>query len=363
MSANRFPKFPDLPAELRRMICSFCIPGRRVYEMHTAMLEHHDNVLGGSAYEGDNGSTLWWSWSGRFPVISHVCREGRELVLESHVYITAEAGKLDDDGVPCPEWETWNECLPVRLRKGFDVVHLHWTREYYYPIYLPGPPNPLLYFQWLANQAAAASVSAELLHAFDSGTTSSRITPEEVKYFSPYKLYYVVLTIVEIHMTYYEAAHAGVFGRLGEEPIQLVDPRDTTAVARLRDVWRRHRLPSEEPEHAEFFSRAVDSAEAYCARIEQWRQELETVWIWYKCQELRVPNETLSEIWPDPNRPAGHPVHLAFAFPFRRPGAPTSSALYNRRGPNKEHPWVQAQLALMPRFEPALMFRHCARMC
>jgi hypothetical protein len=189
------------------------------------------------------------------------------------------------------------------------------------------------------------------------------IDPEDAKYFIPHKLYYGVLEIVEIHMTHYEAAHAGVFGRLGEEPIQLVDPRDTAAVAAFRDVWRRHRSPSEEPDVAELFSYAVDSAEAYRAEVEQWLRELETVWIWYKCKELRVPDATLDRIWPDPNRPTGRPIRLLFPFPNgRRQRNPTFPS-ENTAVLNWEHPWVREQLEQMPRFEPALMFRHCPHMC
>ncbi len=357
MSANCFPKFQDLPAELRRMIWLFCIPGRRVYEMHTALPDNHSNILGGAGHQGELG----WSPSGRVPIISHVCHEAREVVLKSHVYISGKEGQVDDDGVPRPEWTTWNESLPVRLRKGLDIVHLHWNPSYDSPFFLPGPPNPFPCFQWLANQAAAASVSADLLHPFDSEFTSPTIAPEDVKYLCPHNIYYVVLTIVEIHMPAYEATHAGVFGRLGEEPIQLVDPRDTARVARFRDIWRRNRLPSEEPDVAEFFSRAVDSAEAYCARVERWRQELEKVWIWCKCRELGVPDETLTEIWPDPNRPEGAP----FIWPFPFPPLASRSLRVDWARPvlNKEHPWVHAQLAVMPCFKPALMFRHCNRMC
>ncbi|KAK4097966.1 hypothetical protein N658DRAFT_478099 [Parathielavia hyrcaniae] len=323
------------------------------------MVEHHDAIIGAV---GDHEGELWGSPSGRFPIISHVCREARELVLKSHIYVAGEEGQTDDDGVPRPEWSTWNESLPVRLRKGFDVVHLHWNRSYDRPIYLPAPPNPLPYFQWLANQAATASVSADLLYGFDSESSTSRIARGDFKYFSPRTPYHVVLTIVELHMTHYEAAHAGVFGRLGEEPIQLVDPRDTAAVAAFRDVWRRHRLSSEEPEVAKFFSHAVDSAEAYCARVEQWRQELERWWIWRKCEELGVRDQaSLSRIWPDSISP---PVPLFPAlFPSLAATAPTFFVDWTCRALDREHPWVQAQLAVMPRFEPALMFRHCTHMC
>jgi hypothetical protein len=106
----------------------------------------------------------------------------------------------------------------------------------------------------------------------------------------------------------------------------------------------------------------LDAAEAYRARVEQWLQELETVWIWYRSQELKVPNATLERIWPDPDRPTGAPILLGFPFPYRPPDAPTSEG-DNSPVLNKEHPWVREQLAQMPRFEPALMFRHCPERC
>ena len=50
----------------------------------------------------------------------------------------------------------------------------------------------------------------------------------------------MVLAIVPIHMSENmsekDAAQAGVFGALGEQPIRLVDPRDTTTVAKFRDA-------------------------------------------------------------------------------------------------------------------------------
>ncbi|RYO99859.1 hypothetical protein DL764_006690 [Monosporascus ibericus] len=306
MSTNDFPRFRDLPTELRLKVWSFCIPGRRVYEMDAPLSDNHVTFPAGA----DRPRELWSSPSGRIPVISRVCREAREAVLKCHLYMTGEEAQTDEDGASYPRWSTWNVNLPVRLRKGFDVVHLHWHRSYDHHVWLPAAPNPLPSFRWLANQAAAASVSTELLHPFDRDQDNiffpiTTIGHKEVKCFSPHVLYYVVLAIVEIHMSDYEAAQAQVFGALGEEPIKLVDPRDTATVVRFRDAWRCHRLPSEEPDLAEFFSRTTDSAEAYYASVEQWCQDLEKVWMWHKCIELSVRDDARAEIWPDPNRPTG----------------------------------------------------------
>ncbi|KAK4247526.1 hypothetical protein C7999DRAFT_14464 [Corynascus novoguineensis] len=360
MSAKGFPKFQDLPVELRLMIWSFCIPRCRVYEMDLARTDEHLTFPAGA----ERPRELWASPSGRIPIISRVCREAREVVQKSHFYLTGEEAQTDEDGVPYPPWDAWNTNKPVRLRKGFDVVHLHWHRGYDRHVYLPGAPNPWPSFQWLAKRAAAASLSAESLHPFNYDGNNKAFSPsttigyEEVEYFSPQVLYYVVLAIVELHMSDSEAAEAQVFGALGEEPIQLVDPRDTASVRRFRDVWRcrQSRPPSEEPDLAEFFSRATDSAGAFCERVEQWRQELEKVWMWHKCLQLSVPGDVLAEIWAEPAGPAGAPI---FGFPT----VPSRPIHWTRRELNRQHPWVQTQLGLMPRFEPVLMFRHCNNMC
>jgi hypothetical protein len=278
------------------------------------------------------------------------------------VYETGEVPEADEDGVRYPPWSAWNANLPVRLRKGFDIVHLHWHTAYDNHVWLTPGPNPWPSFRWLSNQAAAASVSAELLLPFDDQKSNTFII-EDAEQFSPHVLYYVVLAIVEMHMSDDEAAQAHVFGTMGEEPIQLVDPRDTATVVRFRDAWRRHRSPSEEPDVAEFFSgKTSDAAEAYCARVEQWRQNLEKVWLWSKCIGLGVPDDARAAIWPDPDRPAEAPFTL---FPLSPPHTvfPSPAFDWTSRKLNREHRWVQAQLRLMPRFEPALMFRHCKYMC
>jgi hypothetical protein len=255
--------------------------------------------------------------------------------------------------------------VPVRFRKGFDIVHLNW----HYGYDLSDQDNPSEYpwktFQWLVNQAAAASVSADLLLPFDAERidpyNSPAFTEEDILgYFNPRGRYYAVLAVVEIHISAEEAAQAGVFGALGEEPIQLVDPRDTAAVAKFRNVWARHqpKSPSDkELDVAEFFSTVVDAADVYCARVEHWRQTLEKVWLWYKCLEVRIPRATYDEIWP--NWAAAVDVENGdqgvIPFGWR--------VNWNLRKLNREHPWVQTQLALMPCFEPALMFRHCVGWC
>jgi hypothetical protein len=247
-------------------------------------------------------------------------------------------------------------------------VHLNWHYGYDLSDWQDNPSEyPWETFQWLANQAAAASVSADLLLPFDPERVDRHnipsFTEEDILgYFNPRGLYYAVLAIVEIHISAEEPAQAGVFGVLGEEPIQLVDPRDTAKVAKFRDVWARHqpKSPSDkELDVAEFFSSVVDTADVYCARVEHWLQNLEKVWVWYKCLESKIPRATFDEIWP--NWAAA--VDIEEADDLQKIIPSGWRVNWNLRELNRDHPWVQTQLALMPRFEPALMFRHCVGWC
>lgn len=223
-------------------------------------------------------------------------------------------------------------------------------------------------FHWLVNQAAAASVTADLLLPFNpeewqnSHTWQPRIYQKEMRFFRPHRLYYTVLAIVEIHISPEEAAQAGVFGVLGEQPIRLVDPRDTATIAKFQDIWRRHQFgspPDKELDVAKFFSTMIEGSEEYCARVEQWRQNLENVWMSYKCGELDIPWATQQEFWPNRGEDweredsGGNEIEPLYGWSYN----------WNHRVLVREHPWVQTQLALMPRFEPAIMFRHCVGWC
>ena len=375
MAARDFPRFGDLPTELRLQIWSHCIPGPRVVEMDYPLSDQHLILPAGREQWSDQHPTLpaesyrelWSSPVGWAPLVSRVCHEARSVALNHVQYVTNYTGERDEDGTPCPPYESdWGVDAPVRLRKGFDVVHLNWHHGYDRWDLLNDPQQPWETFQWLVNQAAAASVTADLLLPFDPNerqnphTTFTGFSDEEMRYFSPHRLYYAVLVIVEIHISAEEAAEAGVFGVLGEQPIRLVDPADTATIANFRDVWSRHQSgspPDKELDVAEFFSTAIDGTEGFCARVEQWRRNLDKVWVWYKCREgLDIPREEFFPNWGqawEEEDSDGNDVDPPEGWLIN----------WNHQELIREHPWVQTQLALMPRFEPALMFRHCVGWC
>jgi len=63
-------------------------------------------------------------------------------------------------------------------------------------------------------------------------------------------------------------------------------------------------------------------------------------------KELSLAEATASEVWPG--------CLVCFLATGERRTIDTGS------GARRDHPWVQEQLAAIPRFEPALMFRHAS---
>ncbi|EAQ84076.1 predicted protein [Chaetomium globosum CBS 148.51] len=346
MAARDFPRFMDLPGELRLQIWSYCLPGPRVVEMDFTLSYHQLTVPVGCHRE------LWSSHAGHYPVMS------RAVARERFQYAT--------NGTQGPHYSPMDPLLdapPVRLRKGFDILHLNWHYGYKgVDVFWP-PKHLWKTFEWLAGQAAAVSVSADLLLPFEpkqvyANPYITSLHERNVKRFKPDRLHYVVLANVEIHITAREAAQAAVIGDLGEEPIQLVDPRDTAAITKFRDVWKRHQPEppfAEERDVAKFFSAVIEGAADYCARVEKWRQNMEKTWLLHKCRKFDLPLEDYKDIWPHWWE-GGNETFLP------HPGLVRDwddKALQFAR----EHPWVQDKLALMPRFEPVIMFRHCVGWC
>jgi hypothetical protein len=72
---SKFPRFPDLPAELRVMIWSYCLP-HRVVELDVSPRTILAPVSCGFLWT----TTL----NGLPPLISRVCRESRAVASQSH---------------------------------------------------------------------------------------------------------------------------------------------------------------------------------------------------------------------------------------------------------------------------------------
>lgn len=106
-----------------------------------------------------------------------------------------------------------------------------------------------------------------------------------------------------------ELVHSSLFGRLGEEYIQLVDPMDETTLQKFLRLTM-HSEASKIPETKAFLKSTMDT--------KAFQEEGRITW----------------------------------EFPVK-----------NRFLPNEQHPWASERLAKMPKFRPRIMFRPCKNQC
>ncbi|PTU23669.1 hypothetical protein P175DRAFT_0468377 [Aspergillus ochraceoroseus IBT 24754] len=160
------------------------------------------------------------------------------------------------------------------------------------------------------------------------------------------------------------AYESGLFGTLGDEPVQLIDVADTKSIARFRDLWAS--ISPMDPEPLSFFN----EQEPFQDRLQQWCKEMETLWVlncWYRAWRNRWEGVVRPEdIWLGPRvNDAGESLDMLSPRGLAAPGTPyyTCGMDTNRFAPNKSHPFVRKVLDKMPQFQPRVMFRHCALNC
>ncbi|KAK7953517.1 hypothetical protein PG996_014410 [Apiospora saccharicola] len=153
MSASNFTKFPELPTEIRLEIWSLCLPGCRVVEVDIPRWDRYFSRTVPAAGRLEP-TTLQ---SNRFPVISRVCRESREVVYKRARF---EGGgkrgaglvRLSHPGCPLG-WLPRYRNDGLWMRRGIDMVHLNW-HPFYEPCHQQVVEHDLLKaFQWFAQKA------------------------------------------------------------------------------------------------------------------------------------------------------------------------------------------------------------------
>ncbi len=58
MAAREFPRFPELPTELRLLIWSHCVPGPQVFEMDIPLSDNHLSLPVGGAQRCTQASSI-----------------------------------------------------------------------------------------------------------------------------------------------------------------------------------------------------------------------------------------------------------------------------------------------------------------
>jgi len=360
-----FPLFQQLPPEVRRAIWQLCRP-HRVTE-----IDFPHRILGPCI----TIHTFKYSCSGydttflnsRRPIITRVCRESRAVAIEGTGSVAKGYARGYSGGV------AENRTRYSWVSEATDIVHLNWTEGWD----MDGGwsnASPIPLFTWLAPQFVAASIVDDLIHPFgarlitkddkeDSDSDSEEYGPPApiLDHLALWKDYFVTIQLVKLHVSFEQVLESGLFGRLGEECIQLVDPFDKDKIHKYFELWQSGPQQDEEPRT--FFEKALSTAQFH-ENVKTWRDEVDTIWLrhkWYCAKETDFAGiEQLNQIWLE-RKPGENSNCELIEDVFER----INGSLEHQRQLylNRDHSWVKEMLKEMPRFVPRIMFRFCPKKC
>lgn len=278
------------------------------------------------------------------PLITRVCHESRGVALENGGLL----GDDEDTNAPC--WLGINSIPRPWLNPNVDIIHLNWDPTY--TVDHPNGGNPIPVFLHEAAKSQGASFMAELLHSLDP-TYSSTIPWKQFNLLEHGGSYFVTLKTVVIHMTSGQAIQSGLFGKLGEEKVKLVDALDTKTINQFKKTLQ---CLHEGDIGENKFLDEPNLVTSWPKQVKNWIEDIERLWIWHELHrayrehnEIELPEE----LW----LPKSESSELSIGL-----SATMKERVLNLRA-NKSHSWVKQVLALMPVLHPVIMFRHCAENC
>ncbi|KAJ5642059.1 hypothetical protein N7490_006059 [Penicillium lividum] len=204
---SSFPRFMDLPAEIRIMIWRECLP-YRVHELDSD--EFYDTRL------GTGFGTCLGEWplvcgllkttemNHRPPAISCVCRESRVVAFQNRVRLPYEE-MLEEAFWASPTR------LDGMIDPSRDTVHLNWVP---WDETLEDEGNCMQYLAWHAANSQGGSV------------WYGSIFKDQSPFLGSISNLVIIMRKIIIHATSEYGARTGLFGLLGDAPVQLVDLSD-----------------------------------------------------------------------------------------------------------------------------------------
>jgi hypothetical protein len=214
---TEFWRFADLPPELRDEIWLHCLPHR---------VEEFDVAQGKAFYHNHRNpdrlplctlaATTYLNF--RPPLITQVCREARDIAFKTGSYeeykpVRAPKAYWVKPGDISLSGKIW------RSRSSPKLVHLNWDRSYslhgYYSGY-SGQTDPL---RCLEHTVLMRSSRGSMMKNY----LSTSIGRDRLEVFDQHQQWLVVMHLVVIHAPTRIVAESGLFGLLGDAPIQIVE--------------------------------------------------------------------------------------------------------------------------------------------
>ncbi|KAF4292865.1 hypothetical protein KXX33_009211 [Aspergillus fumigatus] len=347
MNNDSFHYFSQLPPELRRLIWTHSLPHRIAEEDIPVFL-----------LDGNEARQACWArrithQNAQPPTIAFVNRESRQVALEHGRWLESqETTSLDS---------IW-----VQPRR--DVLHLNWTRMRY-NVWgnADDPSSPIAMFLWRAESLGMPpSVVAEIIHPFRLKALLEGAEGADASD-SPWLLYRdgtnndvadiaycaesqrrldVAMAAVSLHIPPEAARRSGLFGLLGDAPVQMVDVGDVTRLRQFQALFVEHALAKEPAVQALFEALA---GSRFQSAVEVWQRQAEWIILAYMWQRARMDNDDL--LGTDPGS--------AWV-----PYLPEREFLrMSEYLPDEKHPWVKQARQSAPQLRPRIMVRYCTNEC
>ncbi|KAJ5165279.1 uncharacterized protein N7500_007109 [Penicillium coprophilum] len=327
MDNGSFHYFMQLPAELRRMIWKHCLP-YRIAEQDTP----------DSFFDGYTSNHVCWNLSvtlqnAQKPAISYVNSEARQVALEQ--------GRILE-----PARVVFLESLWVQPLR--DVLHLSWTRFSFTDLAIDSDaPGPVDEFILQAKDLGMRpSVAADLIHPFslkgvlDCAGDVDALGSHNPFHFGKYDIanirYHcrgegaddvremadilpwaegqcsrldIAMAAVSLHITREAALRSGLFGLLGDAPVQMVAVDDESQLREFHALYQEHAL-EKEPVVQTLFETFTSSV--FKKAVEIWKNNAEWTILAYMWQSAR--DRKLDILGTDPGSalgtsPVGAKVH------------------------------------------------------
>ncbi|QKX54056.1 uncharacterized protein TRUGW13939_01139 [Talaromyces rugulosus] len=350
---NSFHSFPRLPLELRRIIWKLCLPCR-IAEEDAVVFDLNGRESRQACY-----SIRTTRLNAQPPVIAFVNSESRQVALE--------------EGHMLVETTTEFSMRSLWVQPHRDVLHLNWNRLYYACAMAYDPTSPMESFLWKAEELGMqCSMIAEIIHSFslkallDDPNSSNASDPpknlpgeewhilEREKYpeiaelaLSTMNRCYlpipavlnITMAAVSLHIPKEAALKSGLFGLLGDAPIQVVDVGDRVALWEFQTLFRQYAL-GKEPAVQTLFDLFASSR--FETAVKTWVRQAE--WCIIQGRWHYQKSRDLGSTW----------------IPYLPDIKYFSMSEYL---PNENHPWVKEARQDMPKLRPRIMVRYCSNEC
>ncbi|OAR02019.1 hypothetical protein LLEC1_03422 [Akanthomyces lecanii] len=355
-----FHLFSRLPPELRDRIWFFTLP-RRVVPL--------DNPLVHSRNQKEQQCWVGFRQQERRakapPCTASVCREARRVALcwggvedmetgisLTHVWIQR---KLDT------VLFGWTYECSVRAGHGEDMMELFlWGQRYFHP----GGPVCLTAEQFLEFHPSPSAPEGNYAPYFRMDESASiayllrnaREDEEEVHLnadlSAPMDVDVAMVTIY-IHATRADVLASQLFGRIADEPSQLVDSDDAATIAKFRTLFDENPDNQRRVALAEKFN-AIQAPE-FPAQVATWLVKVAWKLLAIKWLHEKQHNPQ-SSIYSDPMQVIDRP-ELWNSSLRMRPGPEGMNSF------KVDHPWVVEETQRLPRLRPKIWFTYCTKDC